>query len=57
MRADVESATVTATPDQVPLIEAARSDLIDAGRIQLLMIRPGEGELTVDVVLAPAAEA
>ena len=57
MRADVESATVTATPDQVPLIEAARSDLIDAGRIQLLMIRPGDGELTVDVVLAPAAEA
>ncbi|MGY2084218.1 valine--tRNA ligase [Blastococcus sp. SYSU DS0539] len=57
MRADVESATVTAAPDQVPLVEAARSDLIDAGRIQLLTIRPGEGELTVDVVLAPAAEA
>ena len=56
MRADVESATVTAAFDQVPLIEAARSDLIDAGRIRLLTIRPGEGELTVDVVLAPVAE-
>jgi valyl-tRNA synthetase len=52
MRADVESATVTAAPDQIPLIEAGRSDLIDAGRIRLLTIRPGEGELTVDVVLA-----
>ncbi|CCG02466.1 valine--tRNA ligase [Blastococcus saxobsidens] len=57
MRADVESATVTATPDQVPLVEAVRSDLIDAGRIQLLMVRPGEGALAVDVVLAgPGAD-
>src|SRR3712207_8133744 len=49
MRADVESATVTVAPDQLPLIEAGRSDLIDAGRIRLLTIRPGEGELTVEV--------
>ncbi|WP_166533214.1 valine--tRNA ligase [Blastococcus xanthinilyticus] len=56
MRADVESATVTASPDQVPLVEAIQPDLIDAGRIQTLMVRPGEGPLTVDVVLAPTPE-
>jgi valyl-tRNA synthetase len=56
MRADVETATVTATPDRVPLVEAVRSDLIDAGRMQVLMVRPGEGPLTVDVVLAPPSE-
>jgi valyl-tRNA synthetase len=55
MRADVEQATVHApAPD---LIEAARGDLIDAGRIQSLSIVPSDdGELTVDVVLAPPAE-
>jgi valyl-tRNA synthetase len=57
MRADVESATVTASPDQVPLVEAIQPDLIDAGRIRTLMIRPGEGPLTVDVVLAEASQA
>jgi valyl-tRNA synthetase len=56
MRADVESATVHA-PD-VALVEAARGDLVDAGRIQSLTVVPaGGGELTVDVVLAPAPEA
>ncbi|WP_456599503.1 valine--tRNA ligase [Blastococcus sp. SYSU DS0616] len=57
MRAEVETATVTAPAAQVPALEAARSDLVDAGRIQTLSVRPGEGELTVDVVLAPAPEA
>jgi valyl-tRNA synthetase len=57
MRADVESATVTAPAEQVPLVEAARGDLVDAGRIASLSVVPGEGELTVDVVLAPPQEA
>jgi valyl-tRNA synthetase len=52
MRADVETATVTAPAAQVPLIEAGRTDLVDAGRIATLSVQPGEGELTVDVVLA-----
>ncbi|MCF6506659.1 valine--tRNA ligase [Blastococcus sp. MG754426] len=56
MRAEVETATVTVAPDQLPLVEAARSDLVDAGRIRSLTVRPGEGELAVDVVLAEAAE-
>jgi valyl-tRNA synthetase len=53
MRADVESATVTAPADQVPLVEAARGDLVDAGRILDLAVEAGEGPLRVDVVLAP----
>jgi valyl-tRNA synthetase len=53
MRADVESATVTAPAGQVPLVEAVRPDLVDAGRIAALSVVAGEGELTVDVVLAP----
>jgi valyl-tRNA synthetase len=58
MRADVESATVTAPAEQVPLVEAARSDLGEAGRIASLTVVAGDGPLTVDVVLAPpAAEA
>jgi valyl-tRNA synthetase len=55
MRADVESATVTAPAAQVPLVEAAQADLVDAGRISALSIVTGEGPLTVDVVLAPPA--
>jgi valyl-tRNA synthetase len=57
MRADVASATVTAPAAQVPLVEAARGDLADAGRIASLSVVPGEGPITVDVVLAPPAEA
>jgi valyl-tRNA synthetase len=53
MRADVESATVAAPAEQVPLVEAARTDLIDAGRIARLSVVAGEGPLTVQVVLAP----
>ncbi|MGY1828151.1 valine--tRNA ligase [Blastococcus sp. SYSU DS0541] len=56
MRAEVETATVTAAPDQLPLVEAGQSDLVDAGRIRTLVVRPGEGELTVDVVLAEVPE-
>jgi valyl-tRNA synthetase len=55
MRADVESATVTAPAEQVPLVEAARRDLTEAGRIAALTIVAGEGPLAVDVVLAPPA--
>ena len=55
MRADVESATVAAPSPE--LVEAARDDLVDAGRIRSLSIVPSsDGELTVDVVLAPPAE-
>ena len=40
------------------LVEAARADLVDAGRIATLSVVAGEGPLTVDVVLAePAVEA
>jgi valyl-tRNA synthetase len=56
MRADVESATVTAPAEQVPLLESARADLVDAGRILALSIEDGEGPLTVDVVLAPPSQ-
>jgi valyl-tRNA synthetase len=56
MRADVESATVSAPAVQVPLVEAARADLVDAGRIASLSIVAGSGPLTVQVVLAPTPE-
>jgi valyl-tRNA synthetase len=57
MRADVETATVTAAEEQVALVEAARSDLIDAGRLATLSVVAGSGPLTVDVVLAPVPDA
>jgi valyl-tRNA synthetase len=57
MRADVETATVVAPADQVALVEAARTDLIDAGRIATLSVVAGDGPLTVAVVLAPVPEA
>jgi valyl-tRNA synthetase len=57
MRADVESATVTAPAAQVPLVEAGRADLADAGRIAALSVVAGDGPIAVDVVLAPPAEA
>jgi valyl-tRNA synthetase len=53
MRADVEAATITAPAEQVPLVEAARADLVDAGRIAALSVVGGEAPLRVDVVLAP----
>jgi valyl-tRNA synthetase len=57
MRADVESATVTAPEAHVALVEAGRADLVDAGRIASLTVVAGAGPLAVDVVLAPPAEA
>jgi valyl-tRNA synthetase len=56
MRADVETATVTAPAAQAPLVEAARADLVDAGRIAELSIVAGDSPLSVAVVLAPPAE-
>jgi valyl-tRNA synthetase len=56
MRADVETATVTAPAAQVALLETARGDLRGAGRIAALEIVAGEGPLSVDVVLAEAAQ-
>ncbi|WP_324276803.1 valine--tRNA ligase [Blastococcus brunescens] len=57
MRADVQTATVVAPEAQVAHVEAARSDLTDAGRIAQLSVLAGDGPLTVQVVLAPPAEA
>jgi valyl-tRNA synthetase len=57
MRADVETATVIAPAEQVPLVEAARADLTDAGRIATLSVVPGNGPMTVDVVLAETPDA
>jgi valyl-tRNA synthetase len=44
---------VHAPAAQVPLVEAARADLVDAGRIGTLSVVAGEGPISVDVVLAP----
>jgi valyl-tRNA synthetase len=55
MRADVETATVAAAADRGALVEAARADLVSAGRIAELLITAGDGPLTVAVVLAPVA--
>jgi valyl-tRNA synthetase len=57
MRADVETATVIAPEEQVALVEAARSDLTDAGRIATLSVLAGTGPMSVQVVLAPVPEA
>jgi valyl-tRNA synthetase len=46
---------VTAPEAQLPLLEAARADLTDAGRIAELSVVAGQGPLTVDVVLAEVA--
>jgi valyl-tRNA synthetase len=56
MRADVETATVIAPEAQVALVEAARTDLVDAGRIATLSVIAGDGPLSVAVVLAPVPE-
>ncbi|TFV91290.1 valine--tRNA ligase [Blastococcus sp. CT_GayMR16] len=57
MRADVETATIIAPAEQVALVEAVRSDLIDSGRIATLSVVAGDGPLVVNVVLAPLADA
>ncbi|MCZ2857401.1 valine--tRNA ligase [Blastococcus sp. VKM Ac-2987] len=56
MRTDVASTTVTVPEARLAAVEAARGDLVDAGRIQSLTVVVGEGPLRVDVVLAEAAE-
>ena len=47
---------VHAPAAQVALVEAARVDLTSAGRIATLTVEPGQGPLTVDVVLAPTEQ-
>jgi len=51
LRADVQRATVAGTAEQLAALDAARGDVIDAGRIAELVTEPG-GELAVDVLLA-----
>jgi len=51
LRADVDLVVVTAPADQLAALEAARGDVIEAGRIAELRTEPGD-ELGVDVALA-----
>jgi valyl-tRNA synthetase len=51
LRADVETAVVRGTPDQLAALDQARGDVIEAGRIADLRTEPGD-ELLVDVTLA-----
>ena len=53
MRAPVQTAVVHAPPAQVALVEAVRRDLVAAGIIAELTVSPGDGPMTVEVVLAP----
>ncbi len=51
LRADVTRAVVTAPEQQLAALEAARTDVVDAGRIAELVTERGD-ELAVDVLLA-----
>jgi valyl-tRNA synthetase len=51
LRADVRRAVVSGSAQQLAALDAARGDVIDAGRIAELVTEPS-GELVVDVVLA-----
>jgi valyl-tRNA synthetase len=51
LRADVQRAVVTGTPEDLAALDAARGDVIEAGRIAELVTEPGD-ELAVDVLLA-----
>jgi valyl-tRNA synthetase len=51
LRADVRRAVVSGSTEQLAALDAARADVIDAGRIAELVSKAG-GELTVDVLLA-----
>ena len=51
LRADVTLAVVRATPEQATALEAARSDVMEAGRIAELRVETGD-ELRVEVTLA-----
>src|SRR4051812_5845039 len=51
LRADVESAVVRGTAEQLAALDRARGDVVEAGRIAELRTEPGD-ELLVDVTLA-----
>jgi valyl-tRNA synthetase len=51
LRADVTRAVVSGTEQQLAALEAARADVVDAGRIAELVTASGDG-LAVDVLLA-----
>jgi valyl-tRNA synthetase len=51
LRADVRRAVVSGSTEQLAALDAARADVIDAGRIAELVSEAG-GELIVDVLLA-----
>jgi valyl-tRNA synthetase len=51
LRADVDLVVVRGTPDQLAALEAARSDIMEAGRIAVLRAEPGD-ELEVEVTLS-----
>jgi len=51
LRADVESAVVRGTPEQLAALDRARGDVVEAGRIAELRTEPGD-ELLVEVTLA-----
>ena len=54
LRTEVTRVVVTDTPERLAALDAARSDLIDAGRIVVLetVESTGEGEASVEVTLA-----
>jgi valyl-tRNA synthetase len=52
LRAEVSSTVVRGTPQQLAALDAARADVMEAGRIAELRTEVGD-ELTVDVTLAP----
>jgi valyl-tRNA synthetase len=56
MRADVERATVSAQPAAGARLRLAAADLAAAGRVAAFDVVEAEGPITVEVVLAPAAE-
>src|SRR5262249_47939075 len=51
LRAGVQRAVVFGSAEQLAALDAARGDVIEAGRVAELVTEPG-GELAVDVVLA-----
>jgi valyl-tRNA synthetase len=51
MRARVALLTVTGTPETLAAVEAARSDIVDAGGVDELVVSVGDA-LSVQVVLS-----
>jgi valyl-tRNA synthetase len=56
MRADVERATVSAPPAAAARLRLAAGDLAAAGRVAAFDVVEADGPISVEVVLAPAAE-